>query len=263
VKIVVPDSIRSLEPALAEFFDGMVHKLHVNSYKNALTGDDVPSLIAKMLEELTEFQDQLTKDRTDLNVLAETWDGANFWFLLYAFLRQEGVATERERFIAEYFDIQTDLGKVFCTKTRSGSKYRPGDEVLGTKNSKGEVLIRTQNAAGGFAVTLLRSHLVWWEATGTWPQDLRRINGNPEDDSIGNLYQPFVESELPKTFPFVYQYAPVGREQTENYGKWVYRRRHLFKLVSCGYYDTEDQAAREGLKAWKAKVEESREKKVV
>lgn len=262
MKIVVPDSIRSLEPALAEFFDGMVHKLHVNSHKEALTGDDIPGLVAKMLEELTEFQDQLAEDPTAMNVLAETWDGANFWFLLYAFLRQEGVATERERFIAEYFDIQPDMGKVFCTKTRSGSKYRPGDEVLGTKNGKGEVLIRTQNAAGGFAVTLPRSHLIWWEANGVWPQELKRENGNPVDDRIGNLIE-LQRLDGGPLFPFVYQYAPVGRENTENFGKWVYRRRHLFKLVSCGYYNTAEEAAREGLKAWKAKVEQSREKKNV
>lgn len=269
MKVTVPDSIRSMEPALAEFFDGMVHKLHVNSHKNALTLDNVPGLIDLMLKELTEFRDQMEQDRTDTNVLAETWDAANFWFLIYALLRQEGVATMRERFIEEYFDIQPDLGMVFCVKKRSGSKYGPGDEVKGTKNKAGEVFIRTQNAAGGFAVTLPRSHLIWWKATGSWPtSEVYRRDNDPANDKLENLF--LVEDSGKDDDggyfvkpPFVSQYKPSGKENTANYGKWVYQRRHMFQLVRVGYWDTAEEAARLGIMAWKAKVQEMQENKNV
>lgn len=262
MNINVPDTIRKHEPALAEFVDGMIFKLHVNSHKDVLEPDHIPGLIDKMIEELAEFRDQYATDKHDPNTLAETWDAANFWFLIYASLRQEGVATMRERFIEEYYDVVPDQGKIFCVKARSGSRYKPGDEITGTKNHKGEVVIRSQSASGGFAVTLLRSHIIWWKQTGKWPnEEVLRQNNEASDDRIENLYV-IGESGREEDGgyyvkpPFVRQYLPKGREHTSTYGKWAYQRRHMFKLVAVGYWDTAEEAASEGLKAWKAKVEE-------
>ena len=258
----VPDSLRGLEPQLAEFFDGMVFKLHVNSHKKGLEQEDIPGFISLMKEELVEFEEQMLKDATDVNVLMETFDASNFWFLIYAYLRQEGVATQRERFLEEYFDIQCDLGRVFCVKKRSGSKYGPGDEITGTKNAKGEVMVRTQTAEGGFAVTLPRSHLIWWKATGKWPTRLERRHGPADSDIFSNLYEPEEDTRHGK-FPFTSQYAPSGREGVSNYGKWTYARRYMFKLVRVGYWETQEQAAVEGLKAWKVRIAEIQENRNV
>jgi hypothetical protein len=75
--------------------------------------------------------------------------------------------------------------------------------------------------------------------TSTRPPRLRLAK--PPCDAIWNLTE-----EAPKRngrLPFVSQYRPRGREQSPNYGKWVYQRRHAFKLVRCGYYDTQEEAA--------------------
>ena len=258
--IHVPNSLRALEPMLAEFFDGMVFKLHVNSHKKGLEEQDIPGFVELMKKELMEFEEQILTDRTDTNSLMEACDASNFWFLIFAFLRQEGVATQREKFLDEYFRIDPDNGKVFCVKKRSGSKYGPGDEITGTVNSKGEVTIRTQNAAGGFAVTLPRSHLVWWKSTGAWPAGiLGHLNHDPKDDRFRNLISNSLDEENAARYPFVSQYCPTGREGTPNYGKWVYQRRHMFRLVRCGYWATQAEAAEQGLIAWKAKIAEIRE----
>jgi hypothetical protein len=73
-------------------------------------------------------------------------------------------------------------------------------------------------------------------------------------DNINNLYIRIDLSKRNGRLPFVSQYRPRGREGSANFGKWVYQRRHAFKLIRCGYYDTAEEAATQGLKDWKEKT---------
>lgn len=253
MNVNIPPAISEMGPVLSEFFESMVHKLNVNSHKDAIRGDDIDGLLAKMEDEIREFREQRIADAEDPNVLEELADVANFAFLLYAYMRARGVRDVKERFIDEYLDIQPMEGRVFCRKTRSGSPLRVGDEVKGSWR-KGRCFIRMQHAESGMAMSVPRSDLIYWYMTGKWPiGPMRYVNGDKSDDRYDNLD---MVSPLPeKRFPFVSQYKPKGKETGANYGKYVYQRRHAFRLVRVGYWDTPEEAAREGLKAWKRKIQ--------
>lgn len=255
MNITLPPALLPMGRPLTEFFEAMVHKLHVNSHKDALNDDDIDGLLAKMQDEIQEFRDQRIQDASDPNALAELSDVANFAFLLYAFLRAKGVKTMQERFIEEFFDINVAEGKVYCRKTRSGSPLKVGDEIRGTWRN-GRCYVRAQHSISGATVSVARSDLIWWAHTGSWPeQPFRYIDGNLSNDSIFNL--DYID-KLPREnkYPFVSVYKPRGREGSKNYGKFVYQRRHAFELVRVGYWDTEEEAAREGIIAWKERIKE-------
>lgn len=257
MNVTIPPAILDLGPSLTEFVEEMVHKLNINSHKDAINEDDIDGLLAKMQGEIAEFREQRIQDASDPNILSELADTSNFAFLIYAFLRARGLKTMKERFIDEFFRIDPETGKVFCAKTRSGSGAKVGEEIVGTMR-KGRVYIRAQHSASGATISVPRSDLIYWAWSGQWPrQPLRYINGNMSDDRITNL--DLVEDTVNgKRYPFVSQYKPKGRENTENYGKFVYQRRHAFALVRVGYWDTEEEAAREGVIAWKARVKEKK-----
>ncbi len=254
IRVTVPPAISGFEPTLHEFFEAMVHKLNVNSHKHALTDDDVDGLLDKMAAEIAEFKEQRLKDADDPNNLEELADTGNFAFLLYAFLRDRGIRTLREEFITEFFDVDAASGKIYCRKTRSGSPLKVGDEVKGTMRN-GRCFIRVQHSITGATISCPRADIVWWYFTGKWPSNmLRNKNGDRSDDRLDNLDH--VEPLPDKQFPFTSQYKPKGKEGSDNYGKWVYQRRHRFELIRVGYWDTQEDAAVEGLKAWKAKITE-------
>ena len=257
MNIAIPPALSGMGSTLNEFFEAMIFKLNVNSHKDALRGDDIDGLLAKMEAEIKEFREQRIQDANDPNILAELADVANFAFLLYAYLRAKGVRTDREEFIEEYLQIDAEHGKIYCKKTRSGSRYKVGDEVTGYGSP---VRIRTQHALSGANISLLRRDLVWWQEYGFWPTS-NLVYKFPEYDMppytvdrISNLLSAEEDQEARVSFPFVSQYRPRGRESNQNYGRWVYQRRHKFKLIRVGYWDTPEEAARLGLIAWKAKT---------
>ena len=254
MNVNIPPAISEMGPVLSEFFESMVHKLNVNSHKDAIRGDDIDGLLAKMQGEIQEFRDQRVADAEDPNVLEETADIANFAFLLYAYLRSRGVRDTKERFIDEFLDIDIDGGRVFCKKTRSGSPLKVGDEIKGSWRN-GRCFIRMQHSGSGMALSVPRSDLVYWAQTGKWPiGPFRYVNGHKSDDRYSNLDMVSPASE-DKQFPFVSQYKPKGKEKSANYGRWVYQRRHAFRLVRVGYWDSQEEAAREGIKEWKRKIQ--------
>lgn len=265
-----PPAIGHMVPRLTEFIELMAGKLMVNVHKDDLVAKDVPVLLKRLADEVTEFRYEMTKaeltpgSEIDINALEELADMGNFCFLLYQFLREQGVRNVTERFIEEYYDIRPDEGRVYCRKSRSGSSLKPGDEVKGTVR-RGRVYIRAQHAISGAAISMPRANLIWWKAKSRWPVgqlsyifdsgDGVWMDDNPQDqavDAIGNLTE---EAPKPKgRLPFISQYRPKGREQSPNYGKWVYQRRHAFKLVRCGYYNTPEEATILGLRDWKEKT---------
>jgi len=254
MNVSVPPAIAEMGLPLQEFFSAMVHKLAVNSHKDAIREDDIDGLLQKMQDEIEEFREQRVLDESDPAILSELADIGNFCFLLYAFVRAKGVKDAKEQFIDEYFEVDIYRGKILCKKTRSGSPYRVGDEVLGSGKP---VRIRTQHALSGTTISVLRRDIVWWKANGEWPKYpvRHRAFSGTNPDRISNL-----RLETPKgdrKFPFVSQYCPRGKEHVKNFGKWVYQRRHAFRLVRVGYWDTPEEAAREGLKAWKRRTKET------
>ncbi len=253
MNIAIPPSLASMAPQLQDFFDTMVFKLSVNSHKDAIRDDDIDGLLDKMAEEVQEFKDQRLADASDPNNLEELGDVANFAFLLYAYLRARGVKDMRERFIDEYYNIDPARGRIYCKKTRSGSSAKVGEEV-GSWTHRTRCHIRAQHANTGTTISIPRSDLVWWKFHGRWPVGkLEHIDRELSNDAIGNLR----EKPTPdRDFPFVFQYKPRGREQTANYGRYGYQRRHAFELVRVGYWDTKEEAAREGLVSWKARIKE-------
>lgn len=258
--VTIPPAIAEMGPVLQEFFEGMLHKLNVNSHKNAIRGDDIDGLLAKMVEEIQEFRDQRIADAADPNMLSELFDVSNFAFLLYAYLRAQGLRDAREQFLDEFFEIEVETGVIRCKKTRPGSPLKPGQRVWGTVRN-GIRYLRCQSVASGVQISVPFRDLIWWKHTGRWPErplkylTLREnlpIHVSP--DQIFNL--DMVPEGGDRKFPFVSQYKPKGREGNKNYGKWVYQRRHAFQLVRVGYWDTHEDAARLGLIEWKAKVKE-------
>jgi hypothetical protein len=233
----------------------------VNSHKDAIVDKDVPKLLRLMAKEVREFEDEIyaAQGQTpDPNALEELADIGNFCFLLYQYLRDKGIKNATEAFLDEYYDIRPDLGRVYCRKRRSGSRLRPGDEVIGIERNR-RVFIRAQHAITGAVINIPRSHLIWWRMHGVWPvgtlryqDEIWRPGAAVTKDCIDNLQLTPPKSD--GRLPFVSQYRPKGREGSANFGKWVYQRRHAFKLVRCGYYDTAEEAATEGLRAWKEKT---------
>lgn len=256
MNIDLPPILSAHTNTLREFFEGMVLKLAVNAYKDELLHKDVPILIGRMLDELQELKDEVGPDgHINQNALSEAFDGANFFYLLYQFMRKAGVPDDKERFIEEFFDVQIDTGQIFAVRNRSGSRYRIGDEVLGTYR-KGRCYIRTQSASSGSSISLPRDHIVWWKATGQWPtEELVHLDDDLSNDAIENLG--VVTTSEAKPFLYVSQWKPRGKENHSSYGKYRFQRRHNLVLVTApGYYDTPEEAAREGLAAWKKKVKE-------
>jgi len=260
MKIDIPPSLSHHEPHLRAFFEAMVFKLHVNSYKDETAEKDVPILIDLGLKELQEFKDELVVgeggelsfDQIGPNSLIELADQANFQYLLFWFLRKRGVPDSRELFIRHFFRVDTNAGKIYAAASRSGSRYREGDEIAGTERG-GRIYIRTQHAVSGASVSLPRCEIIWWSAHGEWPDgEIRHNDGDTTNDAISNLM--VVTTRSTRSFPFVTQWKPRGREGSDNYGKWVYQRRHNLILIKCGYYDTPEEAAEQGLKAWKGKT---------
>lgn len=254
MNLTIPPALAPMAPVLTEFFEAMLHKLNVNSHKDAIGSDDIDGLLEKMSAEIDEFREQRIQDASDPNILEELGDVGNFAFLIYAFLRHRGVQTMRERFVAEFYDIRPDEGKLYCRRTRSGSPLKVGEEIKGTERG-GRVYIRAQHASTGATISVPRSDLIFWCEVGHWPAlPLRHRNGDASDDRYSNLEE--VVPAPGKQFPFVSQYKPRGRESNENFGRYVYQRRHAFELVRVGYWDTEEEAAREGIIAWKARIRE-------
>lgn len=255
IRVNLPSALSKHRQSLLEFFNGMVFKLHVNAHKDDLVAKDVPGLIDAMIDELQEFKDQILVDELDENAGSELFDVSNFSYLLYWFLRKAGMQTAVDAFLNEYFDIDTVNGRVLCKKTRSGSPLKVGDELFPPAPGKP---YRMQHAATGVALTVTRRELVWWKASGdVWPvgkiELIKEGYGVPVWEGIGNLCHVHPE---PQKLPFVSQWKPKGKESHPNYGKWVYQRRHNFMLVRCGYWDTEIDAARYGIKAWKKRTKE-------
>jgi len=261
LNVNIPPAIAEMGPVLSEFFEAMVHKLTVNAHKDAIRDDDIDGLLARMAEEIQEFRDQRAENPEDPNMLSEMADVGNFAFLLFAFLRSKGVRDAREEFIDEYFTVDIARGRILCRKTRSGSPYRVGEEVQGTGNP---VRIRTQHAVSGTTISLLRRDIVWWKANGEWPKigliykrigyySPERVSAGKTVDSLDNLMSLFHPPEKNR-LPFISQYKPKGREGSANFGKWIYQRRHAFELIRVGYWDSPEEAAREGIKAWKSKI---------
>lgn len=263
MRINWPAPLSHMTPVMAEFVEMMGSKLLVNLHKDETSKKDIPILLKRLAGEVAEFQEQVDADVFAPNSLEELADMGNFVFLLYQFLRKQGVQNTVERFINEFYFVDTVTGRIHCKKRRSGSALLPGQEVVGTRR-RGRVYIRAQHAASGATISLPRSVIVWWAATGTWPlsRQLRHRDDNfaemhPDcsEDAFKNL-----TLDPPKSdgrLPFVSQYRPRGREGSPNFGRWVYQRRHGFALVRCGYYDTAEQAAVDGLRDWKRKTRDA------
>lgn len=269
-----PSAISHMGPTLAEFVELMAAKLAVNVHKDKLAYKDIPILLDRLAEEVTEFRDEVAAlqgrpiSELQSNAPEELADVGNFCFLLYQFLRSQGMKSATERFLDEFYDIRPEEGRIYCKKTRSGSPVKVGEEVTGTVRN-GRVYIRAQHAITGATVSLPRANIIWWKAKGEWPigklsYKVDADNRVPPRGIVLNTHIPTSKdaiwnlvAEEPKSNgrpPFVSQYRPKGREDSPNFGKWVYQRRHAFRLVRCGYYDTPEEAATQGLKDWKEKT---------
>ena len=84
-----------MEERLREFFQGMLFKLDKNSHKHTPETSDIPEMLALLEDELTEFREQFAGDKYDPNTLVELFDTANFAFLMFLALRNQGHADWR------------------------------------------------------------------------------------------------------------------------------------------------------------------------
>lgn len=74
---------------------GMLFKLDKNSNKRTPETSDIPEMTAMLLDELDEFWVQFVSDKHDPNTLIELFDVANFAFLMFLALRNQGHADWR------------------------------------------------------------------------------------------------------------------------------------------------------------------------
>lgn len=265
IAVSIPPSLSKYRSHLRLFFEGMIRKLDLNSHKSTPEREDIQTILTSLRAEIEEFEEQISRTKFDPNALTELQDASNFAFLAFVAMRNDGVLTETEVWINTYFDINPELGKVFIKKGRAGSPYKPGDELQGNLSSNGYVHMRLQSFRHSVhKVSLPRSHLIWWKATGNWPTGvIDHINRTKNDDRIKNLRDAtFSENSLNKLQsdrkypPFVMSYKPTGRQHLAHYGKFVYTRHFKGIHVRCGYYDSPEEAAEKGAVAWEQKLKE-------
>lgn len=264
IAVAIPPSLQKYRNNLRSFFEGMIRKLDLNSHKETPEREQVETMVELLKGELTEFEDQLALDKLNFNSLVEIQDVANYAFLIFVALRRDGTLTETELFINEFLTIVPEIGKVLCKKGRAGSKYKPGDEIQGSRRD-GYIDIGMQGnyRTGVNKVAAPRSHLIWWKHTGQWPCGiLDHKNRIRDDDRIANLQDvSFSDNSLNKKRkakypPFVTCYKPTGREHLIHYGKFVYQRGFRGVAVRAAYYNTPEEAATLGKTKWEAKVKE-------
>jgi hypothetical protein len=202
-----------------------------------------------LADEVQEFKDQLDEKMDDPNALSELMDMSNFSYLLFHYLRNQGVADEREQFVKEFLRVDTLRGKVYSKKTRSGSRYKEGDEIIGSVKA-GRVYIRVQHVTSGSMISVSRAELVWFSEYGQWPVGkLVHKDGNTINDSVANLE--LLDEDLHnEEYPFVFEKTSDG--QTE-YG---YQRRHKGILLRVGSWPDKRSAAVNGIAAWKNRIKE-------
>lgn len=261
IAVSVPPSLQKYKEHLRQFFEGMILKLDLNSHKDTPTTEALPDILAKLREEILEFEEQLKIDPTDENVFLELMDQANFSFLAFVAIRNKGVKTRREKLIDEFLSMDINNGKIYCKKSRAGAQYKVGQEIRGTQRN-GYVDIKLQSQRlHGHGISIPRSHLIWYAATGHWPIGVvDHINRVKNDDRYQNL-RDVTHSEnnlnrgiLQKYPPFVNQYKIRGREHTKNYGKFFYGKFYKGVNIRIGYYDTPEEAATKGKYQWDKKV---------
>ena len=90
MKLDLPESLTLHEERLREFFQGMMMKLDKNSHKRTPETTDIPKMVCMLLAELEEFNDQFDADKTHPNTIIELFDVANFAYLMFFALRNQG-----------------------------------------------------------------------------------------------------------------------------------------------------------------------------
>lgn len=98
ITIVVPDNIWQMEDQLAEFFNGMVHKLSSNSHKTPPSVCDITKYILLLQGEVLEMYHQWVTDKDDPNLMLELCDVANYAFLVTVSMKLERAANEAEQY---------------------------------------------------------------------------------------------------------------------------------------------------------------------
>jgi len=89
--MIVPDELEQYSSYLQSFVDGMIMKLYKNRHKDTPTVESLERIMDMLVEEIMEFDEQVTHNKFNENSLIELMDQANFSFLAYVALRMQGV----------------------------------------------------------------------------------------------------------------------------------------------------------------------------
>lgn len=92
--IQVPDSLAKFDVLLHDFVRLMIAKLDKNCHKDTPSIQDMGRIVDLLIMEVQEFEEQLAENKYDRNSLVELADTANFAFLAYVALRNQGVKDE-------------------------------------------------------------------------------------------------------------------------------------------------------------------------
>lgn len=93
--VYIPEELAHYKDELLLFFTGMIYKLQLNAHKDTPTKPKIPELMFRMMGEIGELTQQIIDDKSDPNSLWETFDTANFSFLIYLALLRDGVKDPR------------------------------------------------------------------------------------------------------------------------------------------------------------------------
>ena len=96
MRIQLPDSLASYTQLLHDFIQLMVMKLHKNSHKDTPSIKDMDKIMDLLQLEIQEFEEQMRENKFDRNSLVELADQANFSFLAYVALSNQGVKDEEK-----------------------------------------------------------------------------------------------------------------------------------------------------------------------
>lgn len=96
VKVEIPEALSEMAPYLQGFIQGMVAKLYDNKHKTPPRQCDALKFLMLMHREMVELHEQCIEDRSSPNLYNETYDVAN-----YAFLMSMAMSLEKEDALAK------------------------------------------------------------------------------------------------------------------------------------------------------------------
>ena len=131
ISVRVPAAIADMMPHLQNFVEGMVAKLYDNKHKTPPRQCDALKFLMLMHREMVELHEQCIEDRSSPNLHQETYDVAN-----YAFLMGMAMVLERQDKLAQEMRAEDEKERAWWRGLAPNLKKKLRD-LLETVKDKG------------------------------------------------------------------------------------------------------------------------------